>query len=356
MRATHGWLGLVAGALFGTLGLTGAILVFGMEISRVTVAEMSSTLASPGLSLRELVSIAEAAEPSDRRATAIAPALRARDVATVSFSPSYFHYHPDRLDVLLDPVSGDVIRQHVYGQQPIPLLFRLHAHLFLQDSGFWIVSIAALLLVLTSLGGLYLWWPTRRAKVHLCNAPSSGRLLFDWHRFIGVVFALPVVLASVTGIFVALPQYFTFLGGPHYSAFAFAPEPRASMWEGDIGPDAAARTASAAFPEAELLLVRMPEGTGFYHVVLRQPGEPRKQFGGTRIAVDASNGDVLAVRDPLRFPKGASFLEWQYPLHTGEIFGIAGRVFMLLGGVALPALLVTGALRWYRRRLPRGSR
>ncbi len=355
MRAIHRWLGLVAGALFGLLGLTGAILVFGTELSRVPLPALDSDSAASTLSLHELVSIAEAAEPSDRRATAIAPALRSQDAVTVSFSPSYFHYHPDRLDVLIDPVSGDVIRQQIYGQQPVPLLFRLHAHLFLQDAGFWIVSTAGLLLVVTSLGGIYLWWPTRRAKVHLHAAPSAGRLLYDWHRFVGVVFAIPVLLASVTGIFLALPQHVTFLAGPHYSAFAFAPEPRAGMGEGDIGPDAAARTASSVFPEAELLLVRMPDSTGFYHVVLRQRGEPRKQFGGTRIAVDASNGEVLAVRDPLTFSNGGKFLEWQYPLHTGEIFGITGRVFMLLGGVALPALLVTGVLRWYRRRLPRGA-
>ncbi|MEZ5599386.1 MAG: PepSY-associated TM helix domain-containing protein, partial [Pseudomonadales bacterium] len=46
-----------------------------------------------------------------------------------------------------------------------------------------------------------------------------------------------------------------------------------------------------------------------------------------------------------------------HPLHSGETFGLAGRIALALSGLLLPFLALTGYCRWrqknrYRRRRP----
>ena len=66
---------------------------------------------------------------------------------------------------------------------------------------------------------------------------------------------------------------------------------------------------------------------------VRQPGEIAHGDGATRITLDARSGLPLRIRDPLRAPAGDVFLGWQFPLHTGQAFGVAGRAFIAVFGL-----------------------
>jgi uncharacterized iron-regulated membrane protein len=39
---------------------------------------------------------------------------------------------------------------------------------------------------------------------------------------------------------------------------------------------------------------------------------------------------------------GDTFLLWQFPLHNGEAFGLPSRLVILLSGLSIPLLYVTG--------------
>jgi uncharacterized iron-regulated membrane protein len=83
---------------------------------------------------------------------------------------------------------------------------------------------------------------------------------------------------------------------------------------------------------------------------MRQPGEVRQGDGLTRVSVDAFSGAVLRVRDPLTAASGDTFFNWQFPLHTGEAFGLAGRVLVSVSGLAPLLFMVTGLVLWLGRR------
>jgi uncharacterized iron-regulated membrane protein len=96
--------------------------------------------------------------------------------------------------------------------------------------------------------------------------------------------------------------------------------------------------------------VGLPAKPGLpYEVRLRQPGEVRQGDGNTRVTVDAATGRVLRVRDPLHAPAGDAFIDWQFPLHTGEAFGTIGRIVISIVGLTPVAFLVTGLAVWRRR-------
>ena len=44
------------------------------------------------------------------------------------------------------------------------------------------------------------------------------------------------------------------------------------------------------------------------------------------------------------------FLSWLFPLHTGEAFGLPGRIFISLFGFAPLAFMVTGLVIWLKLR------
>jgi len=47
------------------------------------------------------------------------------------------------------------------------------------------------------------------------------------------------------------------------------------------------------------------------------------------------------------------FLQAMFPLHSGRIIGVAGRVLMSVLGLAVAVLSVTGVLIWARKRRAR---
>jgi len=40
----------------------------------------------------------------------------------------------------------------------------------------------------------------------------------------------------------------------------------------------------------------------------------------------------------------------QWPLHSGQAFGMTGRILVFLTGLACPVLFVTGMMRWRQKR------
>ena len=90
-----------------------------------------------------------------------------------------------------------------------------------------------------------------------------------------------------------------------------------------------------------------------YVVSKRQPGEVRKSGGSSVVWVDQYRGTILHVRDPRTMSVGDRFLLWQFPLHNGEAFDLPGRLVIVLSGLSLPGLYVTGLLIWWRKRRTR---
>ena len=111
------------------------------------------------------------------------------------------------------------------------------------------------------------------------------------------------------------------------------------------------QAAQARYPDARISRIALPvKPSEPYEIRLRQADEIRKGDGATRITIDAYSGEALQVRDPLRAPGGDSFLNWLFPLHSGEAFGTAGRIFISCFGVVPLLFLVTGLGMYLKRK------
>lgn len=71
------------------------------------------------------------------------------------------------------------------------------------------------------------------------------------------------------------------------------------------------------------------------------------------VVFDRYSGKVLDVDDPGIGRAGEVFVQWQWPLHSGQAFGWIGRILVFLAGLACPLLFATGLIRWMQKRRAR---
>ena len=99
---------------------------------------------------------------------------------------------------------------------------------------------------------------------------------------------------------------------------------------------------------------RHQRAEGFLPCRLLQAGD-RYERGDTNVYVSIQDGAILETRSLFGDTAGDGFLGWQRPLHTGEVFGVTGKLIVLVLGLVPVFLGATGIYLWLWRKL-RGRR
>jgi len=85
-------------------------------------------------------------------------------------------------------------------------------------------------------------------------------------------------------------------------------------------------------------------------VRVRAPGEMPRMYGTTTVFVSAANGTLLREYPAAAASLARSFYDALYPLHTGELGGLPGRLVLLVLGLMLLVMGVFGIRLWLARR------
>ena len=355
----HLYLGLVLGGVFALLGVTGSLLVFYPEIDRALNPQLRpSASAAPPVSVQAVADTVRALYPERTGGWRIELPLNENTPVTVryahaseregrSFSP---------LMLTLDPVTLAPTSQRIWGDYLVTFIYDLHYTLLFDQTGIIVVGIVGLVMLLSLLSGLWLWWPSRsrwRAALRPVIREGAVRRVYDLHALGGVYGALLLIVLALTGAGLALPvQTRSLLSG--ISTLHQLPEVPAYKGFGElqsIDLDEAVAIAREHFPQAEPRWVDVPGvNEGPVSVRLHQPGEPGRRFPKTRVWLDPYSGELLAAWDPAHNATGNSVLDWLHPLHNGEALGLAGRWLAFISGLLPLLLFVTGFIRWRQKR------
>ena len=242
-------------------------------------------------------------------------------------------------------------------ERPETFLFDLHHHLLLGETGEVIsgwLGIAAILFCVT---GLILWWPTRRTfRLRAWPARFTRPAVILHHRDIGVVLALPILLAAVTGALMVLKPL-----GQAVLAPLSAPAEVAAWQAKPPAPAAAAapdwpRILAAArtrFPDATPRMIIWPKTEGEAVTLrLRRPAEWHPN-GRTTLTL-AGDGTVLMARDATTAPLALRAGNALYPLHSARMAGSAMalplRIVMTFAGLGLALLGSLAVVTFWRSR------
>lgn len=362
----HRWLGIALGVWFALVGLTGSILVFEDPIDAWLNPRLLTT-AKRGPWLPPEV-IVERATDEHRlgRVEKIRLPQAPGEVyrLTVRVSPAR-RVGAQRIEAMFDPVDGTLLgtrKVEALGFAAPHLLktvYEFHRNVLLGEFGSNIVGIAGLSLLTSALTGVVVAWPKKRAAwrrlVWVNPRANATRVFFDLHRSTGVVFALLLLLSTLTGATLVYLNYVRDL----VSLFSpVAPFPTVPWRAGDgaepkpLGEIVAA--VQAAYPKRAISEIHgPPRQTGGYLVYLRGAGDEHR-LGDTIVWVHPYSAEILVERSDRTRSGGETFMHWLYPLHSGSAFGTAGMVAMCATGLIPLALVATGLWVWLRKR--RGER
>lgn len=355
--AAHLWVGLLAGPLFVLIGLTGSLLVFDHALDeRLNPGLLLTEGSGTRRPVADVIAAAERSYPEGGRAAAVSRPRVEDGVWTVWFAGGTADA-PAFTQVLVDPYTAEVKGRRAWGEYTMSVVYKLHFQLLGGRTGQTVVGIGGFLLAASVCSGLLLWWPLWRAGWRAGFAVRGGlRRMYDLHKLTGVASAVFLLVIAFTGVYMAFPK----TAKAAVTAFGDETKPPDGLTSAAghsgpaVAPDRAVTLALEQFPEATFDHLHPPQGDdGVYEVAVRQPGEPTRSFGRTQVYLDAHTGAVLAVRDPRDDTAADAFMAWQFPLHNGEAFGLAGRWVVFFAGLAPAVLYVTGVLLWRRKRRAR---
>lgn len=72
-------------------------------------------------------------------------------------------------------------------------------------------------------------------------------------------------------------------------------------------------------------------------------------MGGPVLVYDAYTGKLLHADIPGGGTSGDTFTQIQFPLHSGQIAGVAGRIVMVISGLIVTILSITGIVIWWKK-------
>ncbi|MFO1398575.1 MAG: PepSY-associated TM helix domain-containing protein [Burkholderiales bacterium] len=345
----HLWLGLTLGVVGALLGISGSLLVYDDVLDGwLHPARHAITAPAAGPSMPQFAQRAEETVGPGARATGVRmPDLEAGPVVVFVRAQGGSGFQR----VYLDPPTARVL-DVASGTDFLGWLHNFHGALALRDSyGREIVGVAGIAMLISSLTGLYLWWPRGRWR----NAIFGFRRNFPLHRNLHYTFGLwglvLLTLLSFTGIVIAFPD----ASRTVVAAFSnVSPSPRSLQASGAQGKrldaDAILRLAQDAMPQATPIGLGFPQGpTGVFRVSLREPGDTTSR-SGTAVYLDPVTGRVLHRTERATRTAGDGFLLWQRLLHEGGWLGGLGAAVTFAGGILPPLLMVSGLLMWLRGR------
>ena len=325
-------------------------------------------------------------------------------------------YKPGFNQVFIDPATGNELGKREWGlvwpitkQTFVSFLYKFHYTLHLPEMweidrwGIWLLGIVAVFWTLDSFVGFYLTLPTKRRTFRQTQfiqtalklesgvpndlyaknlsikswwqrwqpawkirwTGGAAKLNFDLHRAFGLwTWGLLLVIAF-TAFSLNLYREVFYPAMTKVSKVTPSPfdlRPRAPKHEPVTPTRQFGEVIAKAQADAKARGWTEPVGSalynqnfGIYGIQFYQPedGHGAGGVGHKRLYYDAQDGRYLGDRQPWKGTAADIFLQAQFPLHSGRILGLPGRILISVMGLVVAMLSVTGYVVWWRKHTSR---
>ncbi len=358
----HLWLGLSSGIIVFIIAITGCLYAFQVEIQNITQKyRFVSEQPSPFLPPAQLLKIAQKQLP-DKTIHAIK--YNGKTDATEAI---FFHYEPTYYyTTYLNPYSGKVLKTVDNESGFFHFILDGHYYLWLPEKiGQVVVATATLIFLFLIISGFILWFPKNKnaVKQRFWFKWKKGmkwkRKNYDLHNITGFYVLLIAILFAVTGLVWGFQwfasSYYKVLGGDKSLIYV---EPLSKSFNEQkntpIKPlDAIWYKMTEEYPEAESIEIHPPE-TDSSSIAVNANFDKE-----TYSKIDYRYFDQYSLKEIKvnhlwgrnKEDKIAdSLMKMNYDIHTGGIFGLAGKVFAFLISLLIASLPITGFYIWWGRK------
>ncbi len=405
----HRYVGLALAGFLIVTGLTGAIISWDHELDEWLNPELIHTqsppatgrIAEPGARTPlDYVAQLEAKYPHVEILLvplATEPGHNLSYWAEPRFNPETGQPHEvDFNQIFVDPHTGQEMGKREWGavwplsrQNFVSFLYKLHYSLHIPAMwgvdhwGVWLLGAVALLWTLDCFVAFFLTLPARRRSSNGAATPSKSfwarwrpswsvrakagayRLNFDLHRAGGLWTWVLAFAIAFTGFSMNL---YSEVFEP---VLTWVSDLTPSIWTSRAERPPVERTPPSvsfsdilarASDEAKKHGIDAPPGHLFYSPALNvyeieyyDPGDGHGSggVGHPEIYFDGRDGRVLGNRKPWEGTAADLFVQAQFPIHSGRIFGLFGRISISVMGLVIAGLSATGVYIWYKKRLSR---
>jgi uncharacterized iron-regulated membrane protein len=259
----------------------------------------------------------------------------------------------------------------------MPFIYKLHMSLHLPGKwGTWLMGGVALAWFLDCIVGFYLTLPALRAvastrsflqrwKPAWRTKPGAGayRTAFDLHRATGLYLWIVFAAVSLSGVYFNLRKelFNPVLGlvspvSPHPTdILPRSPGRGPPALDYDAALAAAQRLLPPQSRDLSASAMAYLPGRRLYQVAFDHADRTTAWFRVRylQVFIDADTGAARAFHGTDTGSVGDVVAASQFPLHSGQIMGLPGRILICISGLLVTLLSATGLFVWWRKRKAR---
>jgi uncharacterized iron-regulated membrane protein len=339
----HKWLGLTLAILIIPISLTGSALVWHdwldkqLNPERVVDARPALPPSAYANAAREL------AAPGEKLASLTFPEAEGPVVANLARPPQPGAARPVRTILYLHPADAHLLDRTASDEGVVRVMHILHGSLMVPGVGRQIVGWIGVAMLISSLSGLWLWWPLKGRVTRGLRWKRQPETSGNLHHQGGFWICLPLAVLSLTGAWISFPAFFATLSGdpsgpsPAERARRMAAMPIEAP---ALSPDRAVAAAQAHSTDPLLTLTWPTEPKAEWKVSYQRDAAP----------AEVVVADATAQTTPPKPPQPETIARLMRRIHDGTGMGTLWQVIIFVGGI-IPALLaITGIMMWLSAR------
>lgn len=345
----HKWIGLLLAIVIIPLSLSGSVLVWDEWVNTVLHPERAAS-AAPSRTAAVYAAAARASLGGNETLTTLTyPEGAGPVLASANRAGGPSGGRPVRTQLYLDPTDGHMLAKTSSDAGFVRMMHMLHGSLMVPGAGRQIVGWIGVAMLVSSLTGLWLWWPFTggfRQGFRWRRAPTtSGNL----HHTFGFWIALPLFVLSLTGAWISFPAFFASLTG--------AEAPRGPGGPGGRGFGAKPLAVTRLSPD-QAFAAAQPLATGALRTIAwptTPDGVWTLTYLSDGVSAEIKVADATGQATPPESPKPEPLSRLMRRIHDGTRMGALWQTVIFIGGLIPAGLAVTGVLMWLNVRKRRAK-
>lgn len=349
----HIWLGLGSGLVVFIVAVTGCIFVFHDEIKDLTrdyrkVEIENSAWVSPSKLQQETRDLFSEAEPG-----MVVYQSRDRSAFVYTIIDEIPHH------LYFNPYSGEFLKAENLENDFFLIVEDLHMHLWLPEKiGKQVIGISTFIFVFMLISGIILWWPRKRKnfqnRLKIKWKAKWRRVNYDLHGVTGIYISLLAFFIAVMG----LSFSYEWVNRGLYEIANLGQEKPGDdidlqidsreLEASEVAIDRAMAKTLQLKPGDQMFFVweqgaNLPIITGSYPTALAYDHQSNFYF-------NPQDGKLLKKHDYKEKSAGMKLQEMTYGLHTGQYFGLTGKIIAFFASLFVAGLPLSGFLIWIGRK------
>lgn len=374
----HWFLGITAGVVLAIVGVTGGLMSFERQIMEMISPKIVKVDVTGERLLPDQLIESFIAQRPGARVEQVTYWPEAERSALVRLAPPEGQRRGET--IYINPYNGELLG-NIRGEQFFRSVRSLHRWLLIpsQEGGInigrQITGFSALALVFFALSGLYLRWPRRplnwRNWLRIDFSLKGRNFYWALHSVIGTWVIVMYLVMALTGLTWSYAWFkngaSVLLTGEPMQERQAGPGGRGGPGDGrgqsgrDAMPQQSAENISLnlawqtfavyaedKFKSASISVPRSAKEPVAVNYIARDAVNDRQRSSMT---INAASGEILNHQPytPAQ-PLGKRIFQGIYELHTGEWFGLPGRIVNMIAALLMPLFTITGFLLYFDRR------